>query len=416
MKMKRFSIIAVLSCVLLGFLGCHPDEVLVDSVIVRPDSVELTVGSTCQLAAVVLPSDAPYELNWRSSRPAVATVNANGLLTAVALGECDITVYANDKSDVCHVTVVSGDPTTPTDTIAPEPPQDSCVGGFDQNGASNALFSVAAGRQVRFSKGNLQYCPSGLHSVATGGTESGTWRFAENQWDYIGQDNANIASPSYKGWIDLFGWGTSGWNSGANAYQPRDTSSTYEDYYIGGTSENDLTGEYANADWGVYNAISNGGNQPGMWRTLTSDEWTYLLETRSASTACGYDNVRCSKATVGDVYGLIIFPDVYVHPSGVSTLLNVNVIVNESGVADDTYVLTMNEWDQMQGAGCIFLPTAGIRDGTEVYYDGSYGCYSSANSLYNCTAMCLSFTNNSLMIMDALRTYGFSVRLVMDSD
>ena len=413
--MKRFSIIAVLSCVLLGFLGCHPDEVLVDSVIVRPDSVELTVGSTCQLAAVVLPSDAPYELDWRSSRPAVATVNANGLLTAVALGECDITVYANDKSDVCHVTVVSGDPTTPTDTIAPEPPQDSCVGGFDQNGASNALFSVAAGRQVRFSKGNLQYCPSGLHSVATGGTESGTWRFAENQWDYIGQDNANIASPSYKGWIDLFGWGTSGWNSGANAYQPRDTSTTCDDYYPNGVQINGLVGDYANADWGVYNAISNGGNQPGMWRTLTSEEWEYLLFNRAETT------VRFVMAVVNGTGGLVIFPDTFTMPNGMSNPICINSPY--SSYSDNIYMEL--QWIQMENAGCVFLPAAGDREGTfwrssffecenEYTYGGywtsSFGNYNSHSSTF------IEFHDNVLHVIPSCPCAGLSVRLVMDSD
>jgi len=73
------------------------------------------------------------------------------------------------------------------------------------------------------------------------------WRFAENAYDIIGSDNANIAE-NYDGWIDLFGYGTSGWNSGFNAYQPWSTSIDYIDYI-----SYDLTGEYANADWGIYN-------------------------------------------------------------------------------------------------------------------------------------------------------------------
>ncbi|MCR4812834.1 MAG: Ig-like domain-containing protein [Bacteroidales bacterium] len=123
MKTRRLSLMAVLSLALLGFFGCRPETVDVDSVTIRPASVELTVGSTYQLSAVVLPSDAPQELVWTSSRPAVANVNASGLVTTVAVGECDITVYASDKSDVCHVRVVDGNQENPIDptTIAPNP-------------------------------------------------------------------------------------------------------------------------------------------------------------------------------------------------------------------------------------------------------------------------------------------------------
>ena len=151
-----------------------------------------------------------------------------------------------------------------------------------KDGAILAEFSVSDSTKVYFSQGNLQYRAS-----------SKTWRFAEHQWDFVGDsingnvyengvksDNAKISS-TYDGWIDLFGWGTSGWNSGANAYQPYSTSTVYSDYYPDGSYYNDLTGSYANADWGVYNKISNGGNQAGLWRTLTYSEWSYLISGRA---------------------------------------------------------------------------------------------------------------------------------------
>ena len=272
------------------------------------------------------------------------------------------------------------------------------VGGFDQNGASNAVFSVALRRTVHFSKGNLQYQAS-----------TGTWRFAEHQYDCIGNDNANISS-TYSGWIDLFGWGTSGWNSSANAYQPWSTDTSFSAYYPGGEYTNNLIGDYANADWGVYNRISNGGNQTGMWRTLTKDEWEYLLNTRSASTACGYGNVRYAKATVNNVQGLIIFPDVYIHPNGVATLRN----VNESGSVYTAYVLTMSEWDKMQSAGCIFLPAAGGRDGFSVVFEGSYGLYWSSSYVNEFNTYSMGFYSGYVGMSDFSRGYGFSVRLVKD--
>lgn len=395
MKTGKQTLFAVLCVAMLGMWGCRPEAISVDSVSIRPTSVELTVGSTYQFSAAVLPSDAPQELEWTSSRPAVATVNASGLVTAVALGECDITVFAGDKSDVCHVTVVDGDPTHPTD---PTDPTNPSVGGFDQNGASNAVFSVAAGRTVHFSRGNLQYQAS-----------TGTWRFAEHQYDYVGATNRNISS-SYSGWIDLFGWGTSGWNSGAVCYQPWATSTTYSDYYPGGSYTNSLTGAYAYADWGRYNRISNGGNQAGMWRTLTFDEWDYLLKSRAASTACGYGDVRYVKATVNNVTGLIIFPDTYTHPSGVATLRNVNT----TSAAFSGYVVTLSEWQQIEAAGAVFLPAAGGRYGMEVYDVGTYGYYWSSTYSNESSAYGMYFSGDDIGVSYCTRFNGQSVRLVRD--
>ena len=97
--------------------------------------------------------------------------------------------------------------------------------------APENAFSVAVGTFVYFSPGNLQWSAKNggsyatTHNVAGGGTAAGTWRFAPNHWDIIGADNSNISS-SYSGWIDLFGWGTSGYN---NKY-PYMTSTTNTDY------------------------------------------------------------------------------------------------------------------------------------------------------------------------------------------
>ena len=144
-------------------------------------------------------------------------------------------------------------------------------------GSIHAVFYVSETKRVIFSKGNLQFNPTmGTHIRADGTTAPGTWRFAENQYDVTYDDS--IVSATYDGWIDSFAWGTSGWSgSGATYYQPYDGVMGSEGDTLGaqyGPKGNyDLTGDYAYADWGVYNPISNGGNKPGMWRTLTYDEF-----------------------------------------------------------------------------------------------------------------------------------------------
>ena len=92
----------------------------------------------------------------------------------------------------------------------------------EEDGVIKAAFSVSDSKQVYFSKGNLQYQAS-----------TDTWRFANEQYERQCALNENISS-TYTGWIDLFGYGTSGWNSGAIAYQPYSVSTEASDYYPGG--------------------------------------------------------------------------------------------------------------------------------------------------------------------------------------
>ena len=264
-------------------------------------------------------------------------------------------------------------------------------------GAINGRFTInAGGDQVYFSKGNLQYQAS-----------TGTWRFAEHQWDYIGDaagNNTASGRETQSSWIDLFGWGTSGWNSGANCYQPWSTSTSYTDYYPGGAYTNNLTGSYANADWGVNNAISNGGNAAGQWRTLTYDEWYYLLNTRTnASSKAGY-------ATVAGIHGVILLPDSFTDPMKNN---GSGSFVPRATTGWDANVYTADNWTAMQTAGAVFLPAAGGRSGTSVYDVGSYGLYWPSSYYSSDYAWNVNFSSGSLSTEDAsYRCYGFSVRLV----
>ncbi|MBP5582629.1 MAG: hypothetical protein J6X43_01580, partial [Bacteroidales bacterium] len=269
------------------------------------------------------------------------------------------------------------------------------------NGAIQKAFSVSATKKVDFSQGNLQYQAS-----------TKTWRFAEHQYNMIGSANTKISS-SYSGWIDLFCWGTSGWNSGANAYQPYSTNTGYKDYYVGGSDSNNLTGNYANADWGVYNKISNGGNATGMWRTLTQDEWKYLLFKRTE-----YANKK-GVACVNGVNGLIILPDEWTLPDG---------IVFTSGYAIESgskYYATINsftasEWAKMEANGAVFFPAAGYRG----YYSkptmdnlgisGLYWSSSVASSADYMAGHMFFGSNNNGSVSTHTRTEGLSVRLVQD--
>ena len=149
----------------------------------------------------------------------------------------------------------------------------------EEDTTKETYFSVSATKKVTFSPGNLQYHPANKE-----------WRFATSQWDYIGDANSNCSS-TYNGWLDLFGWSTSATNFGVSI----------------STSNSDYSGSFV--DWGT-NTIGN--DAPNTWRTLTLDEWEYLLNTRpNASSLKGV-------AQVNGVKGLILLPDNWTCPSGVS--------------------------------------------------------------------------------------------------
>ena len=98
------------------------DAVAVESVTLNKTSTTLTVGGTETLTATVAPEEVTDKtVTWSSDTPAVATVDSNGKVTAVAAGTANITATSNadnTKSATCEVTVNKADPTAPTDLTA----------------------------------------------------------------------------------------------------------------------------------------------------------------------------------------------------------------------------------------------------------------------------------------------------------
>ena len=70
-------------------------EIPVESVTLDEEALELTEGNTATLTATVAPEDATDKtVTWRSDNMDVATVDENGLVTAVAEGTANITARA----------------------------------------------------------------------------------------------------------------------------------------------------------------------------------------------------------------------------------------------------------------------------------------------------------------------------------
>lgn len=329
--------------------------------------------------------------------------------------------------------------------------------------AEPAVFSTSPSNAVFFSPGNLQWSAYNgdgtgsptTHNTADGiGTGAGTFRFAVHQYDYVGRtshlgnvyhtnasgvseqsNNLEIAA-NYAGWIDLFGWGTSGWDNGNLYYQPYDWD-TVKNSAIGygygptdGTTYTySLTGAYANADWGVYNDIfnpkTNSTDPAGSWRTLSKAEFEYLLKTRKTNvTVNGTNNARYTPAHIiitqgiDSIAGLILFPDNF-------NALTVYAGVTWGGVNETQNVTftkcTLSGWTNLENAGCVFLPGAGfrLRKSTSTYSTPPPAfrywisdCESTINAKYYVWVGVPAST--SLSLSNNPKYKGASVRLVKD--
>jgi hypothetical protein len=259
-------------------------------------------------------------------------------------------------------------------------------------GAINGKFTINAnGDQVYFSKGNLQYNKT-----------TQVWSFMEHQYDIVetnGDVGENYANQNI---VSLFGWGTSGWSgSGAIYYRPWDTDASNSSLY-GPPGQCDLTGAYAQADWGVNNPISNGCNTANQWRTLTIQEWQYVIFDRITPSCILY-----AKAMVNNICGLILLPDDW--NSNTYNLINTNI----SNASFGSNILTAPQWSILEQAGAVFLPVTGSRSGTSVYNEGSLGYYwSSTHDNWNCAY--IVYFNSTLIYLyyDQSRSFGYPVRLV----
>lgn len=241
------------------------------------------------------------------------------------------------------------------------------------------LFSVRNGetapvRHIHFSEGNLR-------AKWTGSKYE--WFFADDQKSIVGknQGNTSIDSQVNDKSVDLFCWSTTATNSNWGIHTKSDTD------HIGGEFK----------DWG---SLIDGGN---TWRTLTADEWEYLLGRKNDKDEplCQVTYINYTDGDVSDSgdYGLILYPD------------------NYSGNITGNY--TAAQWKAMQSDGCVFLPATGIREGSGVYYP-TRGYYWSSKADESSKPFHMAFYNGYALVSSTSyepvvsRSSGCAVRLVAD--
>ena len=112
--MKKLTAILFATLVVLGLGSCYQEcnEVLPQptALTLSPTVVTLKVGDTQQLTATVEPTDQNYTVTFTSDNEQIATVDANGLVKAVAEGTANITAKVGNLTAKSVITVSNSAP------------------------------------------------------------------------------------------------------------------------------------------------------------------------------------------------------------------------------------------------------------------------------------------------------------------
>lgn len=245
----------------------------------------------------------------------------------------------------------------------------------------SGVFSVAADKTVKFSKGNLVATITAVDG--SGNPSYATGVFHDNQSDCVypsgGTQSFDIGSE-----IDLFGWvGNSSTTLTNNAARYGISSSTTEADY------GNVKDESLKSDWGNIPGIGKG------WCTLSYTELQYLFTTRIVNGGTGEGYTYTDKVQLNGLYGLVIYPD---------------------GYSGSLYT-TGSDWGTFESAGCVFLPGAGSRIGNNLGSTTWQVHLWSSTAYYSNTAYHIIVYDDGVVTfnLDAgFRYSGHSVRLVHD--
>ncbi|MBQ7279708.1 MAG: hypothetical protein IJR13_03145 [Bacteroidales bacterium] len=235
------------------------------------------------------------------------------------------------------------------------------------NGVLPGRFSVSSTSSVHFSQGNLRYSEVGRHQVMDGSTRQGTWSFMPRQYESPTSDTV---------WTEYFMWG----NTGSQGY--------------------DFSGREG-YDFGLFNAIVNGGNRAGQWRMLTAEEWNYMRNERNEA------KHKIALATVVGCRGVVLLPDDWRLPEEC-------VFVSGSAVGFATNTYNAYLWSLMEQAGAVFLPAAGSMNSGRVYSKGRYGSYWTSTMVDAHSSYSFDFEEAGYQTIGNHSSLGLSVRLVRD--
>ena len=314
------------------------------------------------------PGNAAYR--WAILLPGTNLDNAEGLTigSTVANHVMDNNMYIDEGISISN-------------TVIPAAP--NALYAVKTSGNVLTKFTVGVGKKVYFSKANLKY------------TAAAGYHFHDTQFDEIYPALSN-GIPAQSGYhsnvqlsnlsdMDRFCWG----------YKVNATPGG--DQYVEGNHDLD-----SDTDWG--SQLTTEGRH---WRTLTADEWDYLLNSRGARSFMMVDAIIPDGSSFLRCEGLLLFPDGFNHTQiqGLYTTNTPATVgfntawynkkdftqtemdlygrylyhpIDKLRDSNNNYMFITNPNSNMYkllAAGCVFLPALGYRYGTEMT---KYGCYQNA--------------------------------------
>jgi len=366
---------------------------LATGITISPSTLEMNSGTTAQLMATLSPEGSFGSVTWTSSNESVATVDANGVVTAVAGGTCTITATAGGslKKATCSVTVKQ----LVTSIVLSQTTAVLELDGFVRLTAT-VLPENATNKNVVWSSSNEDVAPvrNGRVDAYGYGTAIITCEAADGS-GVKATCRVNVPKTEY---VDLglpsgTLWAT--YNIGADS--PED----YGDYFAWGETEGYNDGK-TDFSWGTYRWCNNGSD-----RTLTK-----------YNTSSGYGTVdNKTELDLEDDAAYVNWGPAWRMPSDeqFEELINSSYTTTEWTTQNGVYGRKITS---KANGNSIFLPAAGGRNVSSLYYAGSGGYYW-ARTLYTSSpgrAWRLYFGSSDIDMRSSDRCYGHSVRPVRLSE
>lgn len=275
---------------------------------------------------------------------------------------------------------------------------------YTENEVHGAFTVNADGKMVAFAKGNLyanvvfgeEDQSAVAQSITSYGIEAEQWyyrtwnngvtgdQYSEEGYEDAARVNADAAGITPAGTVGSFYWSKNPLVACSKAYSDPDAAS---------------------GDSFFASSLEIGGVS---WGCLSNGEWIYLLKTRSGN--------RNARAYVNNIFGMLIFPDGWTAPEGL-TINDINPVMSIKKKSPATRAgssfsyLSLEDFAKLQNDGVVFLPASGSRDDSSVNYLGSYGYYWSKSPSNNISANYMRFYSSDVYSNSSRRSCGQSVRL-----
>ena len=369
---------------------------LATGITINPSTLEMNSGTTAQLMATLSPEGAFGSVTWSSSNESVATVDANGVVTAVAGGTCTITATAGGslKKATCSVTVKQ----LVTSIVLSQTKAVLELDGFVRLTAT-VLPENAANKNVVWSSSNEDVAPvrNGRVDAYGYGTAIITCEAADGSGVKATCVVYIVDSSTY---VDL---GLPSGTMWATCNIGADSPEDYGDYFAWGETEGYNDGK-TYFEWSTYKWCE--GSNSTMTKYCTNSSY-------------GYNGFTDDKTELDpeDDAAYVNWGPAWRMPSEeqFSELINSSYTTTEWTTQNGVYGRKITS---KENGNSIFLPAAGYRRNISLYGAGSSGEYWSRtlNSDDPSYAGSLRFDSSNIYMGSYYRYFGRSVRPVRSQE